>query len=962
MKIASVQLIGFGKLVDRSFEFGPNLNLVFGLNEVGKSTLQQALLVLLFGFFEEGRITTFKRATQDSYRPWDGKASYEGSLIYSLDNGKRFKITRKFLPEAETSVYDLQKGKDISSEFPSADRGRLFVADEQLGINKSVFENTCFIRQAELVALDSSAATITETLMSLSAAGSGNTTTVEALSNLEMVIRDEIGSERAYTRPLAQAINLLKKLEEERAQILQKRREVYSHFRELNQCGDRLGELDAQRNQILYLQSLADFEETKSKIESIDAMESEIATLVNELEALKNWAEFPSGLRDEILRLSANRNQHKTNCQKRERLAIEALEKLQIIEKTIIAHEEYIKDYEDARQVNGDELSSIRDLKNKVEIAANNVQQCQVRINTITEDLNNERQRVDIDSSLLDQGITITQLVEMEQKLISTRERVDRAKGNYDKAYSEWNQVGMSYEKYRELETFVQEVNSGVRPVPKPRKGCRSILGGIVGKNGQKADQTPTESIIYGQIKPIYLQYYQAKEEYDTSYTSLTKLEASIKEFLGEQVGDTVEPSNFHLIRIELEKALDLQAAVKQQQKTLASLQDELHQANERYSQVEGALVKKLADLGIDTTNLLSAIQYYEDQCERKFKLEKLDAELTNLIAQADNCKSVISSYETAKKELELTEEEIRNTLLQAGIITREDSIETAISDFEVGVKNNQRWEKSRANYEHALKRREMLLDGLNLDNIQKTINELCTRIEKYRLAHPKYQDLRVEKSYREYEAELEQIANKREELLKDQLRLEDTIQRISNNLRSLAEIDEQINNVKIKINSLEIFKAELELAIDLLKNATQEFQRQFAPRIELLMGGGISHITKNRYYSIKINPGNLNVSLVAPEIGKEVGVERLSTGTRDLVYLMLRLAIAQYMSRTGEKLPLLLDDPLVQFDKLRLENALEYLQQISQGTQVILFTKDENTKKWIENHVGDSDNLIELT
>ena len=71
------------------------------------------------------------------------------------------------------------------------------------------------------------------------------------------------------------------------------------------------------------------------------------------------------------------------------------------------------------------------------------------------------------------------------------------------------------------------------------------------------------------------------------------------------------------------------------------------------------------------------------------------------------------------------------------------------------------------------------------------------------------------------------------------------------------------------------------------------------------------------------------------------------------LVYLMLRVAIARLMSRTEEKLPLLLDDPLVQCDRVRQEQTLEFLAHLAKEMQVFLFTKDEWTKEWFERKLG---------
>ena len=67
----------------------------------------------------------------------------------------------------------------------------------------------------------------------------------------------------------------------------------------------------------------------------------------------------------------------------------------------------------------------------------------------------------------------------------------------------------------------------------------------------------------------------------------------------------------------------------------------------------------------------------------------------------------------------------------------------------------------------------------------------------------------------------------------------------------------------------------------------------------------------------------------------------------------MLRIAIARLLSRTKESLPLMLDDPLVQFDRGRQERTLEFLSQLAADTQVFLFTKDEWTREWFEQNLS---------
>ncbi len=72
---------------------------------------------------------------------------------------------------------------------------------------------------------------------------------------------------------------------------------------------------------------------------------------------------------------------------------------------------------------------------------------------------------------------------------------------------------------------------------------------------------------------------------------------------------------------------------------------------------------------------------------------------------------------------------------------------------------------------------------------------------------------------------------------------------------------------------------------------------------------------------------------------GNRVGVEGMSSGTRDQLYLSLRLASLEKYMETSEPMPFIVDDILVQFDDERSEAALKVLGELSQKMQVILFT-----------------------
>ncbi|HWL09225.1 MAG TPA: hypothetical protein VNQ76_12535, partial [Planctomicrobium sp.] len=68
--------------------------------------------------------------------------------------------------------------------------------------------------------------------------------------------------------------------------------------------------------------------------------------------------------------------------------------------------------------------------------------------------------------------------------------------------------------------------------------------------------------------------------------------------------------------------------------------------------------------------------------------------------------------------------------------------------------------------------------------------------------------------------------------------------------------------------------------------------------------------------------------------------VEQLSSGTKEQVFLSIRLAMIRDFARNGTELPMVLDDVTVNFDQTRLEAAAKTLLDVSsQGQQILLLT-----------------------
>ena len=86
---------------------------------------------------------------------------------------------------------------------------------------------------------------------------------------------------------------------------------------------------------------------------------------------------------------------------------------------------------------------------------------------------------------------------------------------------------------------------------------------------------------------------------------------------------------------------------------------------------------------------------------------------------------------------------------------------------------------------------------------------------------------------------------------------------------------------------------------------------------------------------------------------GATVTVDGMSDGTRDQLYLALRLAAIEQFSQRAEPLPLLVDDILIRFDDERARETLAVLGEISQHQQVIFFTHHRRLTQLAEEVFG---------
>ncbi len=132
-----------------------------------------------------------------------------------------------------------------------------------------------------------------------------------------------------------------------------------------------------------------------------------------------------------------------------------------------------------------------------------------------------------------------------------------------------------------------------------------------------------------------------------------------------------------------------------------------------------------------------------------------------------------------------------------------------------------------------------------------------------------------------------------------------------------------------------------LRLASSILNYEIERYrQRKQSPLLKRA-GEIFSRLTLNSFLSVEIDYADNDKAVlvcVRPS-GEKLGVDAMSEGSCDQLYLSLRLATLEKYLDENEPLPFIVDDILVNFDDRRAESALKVLKGFAEKTQVIFFT-----------------------
>ncbi|MBI5877632.1 MAG: AAA family ATPase [Chloroflexi bacterium] len=310
MKIHRLEIFGFGRLHQAVFDLTPGLNIFVGHNEAGKSTLQQAMIALLYGFRQGRRTGAAERDWIERFRPWHS-AAYGGALTYGLDSGSTYKVTRVAEnSHFSTTVVETATGADVSNAFTRDHLGNVDFSLQHFGVPRDVFLNTFVVRHSDLGPLSDVSYDIADTIVSGTGKERRHRAIQQAQEAMQRAMRDYVGSERNPASPMAAADQHLQELLIEKKLI---EMDYRNRTQDLAKYGRLKLSLDTwmrERDELKYFLSVLRMNALGYRLYELEKLAETEANLKAELVDLQVAANFPMGARDTILELSQELKTH----------------------------------------------------------------------------------------------------------------------------------------------------------------------------------------------------------------------------------------------------------------------------------------------------------------------------------------------------------------------------------------------------------------------------------------------------------------------------------------------------------------------------------------------------------------------------------------------------------------------------------------------------------------------------
>ena len=279
MKILNLKVNHFGKLENKDCDFGEHINVVYGKNESGKSSLLKYIVGMLYGVSKNKNGKEI--SDLDKYTPWFSE-DFSGKIKYKLDNGETFEVYREF-KKKNPKIFN-ENSEEISKTFNmDKTKGNMFFYD-QTKVEEELFLSSLVSQQQEVKLDQKSQNTLVQRISNLIGTGEDKVSYQKTIRILDKRLLEEVGTSRSLDRPINNVKRRINEIENEKEYLQPHVIEKY----EIGKQKENIKiECEKIKREIEYLKELKMLEERsaieKEKIEVNKRIEKEYTEKIEEL-------------------------------------------------------------------------------------------------------------------------------------------------------------------------------------------------------------------------------------------------------------------------------------------------------------------------------------------------------------------------------------------------------------------------------------------------------------------------------------------------------------------------------------------------------------------------------------------------------------------------------------------------------------------------------------------------------
>jgi len=244
------------------------------------------------------------------------------------------------------------------------------------------------------------------------------------------------------------------------------------------------------------------------------------------------------------------------------------------------------------------------------------------------------------------------------------------------------------------------------------------------------------------------------------------------------------------------------------------------------------------------------------------------------------------------------------------------------------------------------------MLRGRTVEDLRRQEKEVARdlAVEEAKLTDDLKETRLSPEEYVELERKGQSLETEQAELEKQKRRCEVIIEQARFSIEDQIKLEEELESLQETLKREERKVQVYALAREFISQARTEILSSTEEALEKEIQRYLAVFTNNKYKQVRsVNKEALEFWIYSDEKGDWAKPEDLSGGVIDEFYLAFRLALVGLIFG-DKKPPLILDDPFVNFDSVRLTNTLNFFKTIASDYQIIIFTLGDLYDKVADN------------